>query len=67
MERRETESMELSKAEAVTVWYGSIVSRQQLNSTGDLFNFQKQRIKNELSRCVIDVSESLKEDFTVFT
>lgn len=32
----ETESMELSKAEAVAVWYGSIVSTQQLNATGDL-------------------------------
>jgi hypothetical protein len=30
MERPETESIELSKAEAVAVWYGSIVSTQQL-------------------------------------
>lgn len=36
MERPETESIELSKAEAVAVWYGNIVSTQQLNSTGDL-------------------------------
>ena len=49
--REETESMELSKAEAVAVWYGSIVSTQQLNATGDLlFHFRKWKIKNQLIR-----------------
>jgi|APAra0007618328_1042625.scaffolds.fasta_scaffold07781_2 hypothetical protein len=53
MERPETESIELSKAEAVAVWYGSIVSTQQLNSTGDLQHISQLTIKIKL----IDVLE----------
>lgn len=51
MERREeTESIELSKAEAVAVWYGSIVSTQKLSCTGDLLISEEKiiRVENQI-------------------
>jgi hypothetical protein len=46
----------LSKAEAVAVWYGSIVSTQQLNSTGDL------KMRWERGLCLGNLNEDRAED-----
>lgn len=48
-DRRDTESMEVSNAEAVAVWYGSIVSMQLLNSKGDL-NRKKKSKKSKMGK-----------------
>lgn len=66
-ERVEMESMEVMSAEAVAVWYGSIDTTQELNSTGNLINTNNKRNEIQLVPSMDDKFEGKKHKRSSFS